>query len=227
MRSLPDPRLALAVAVLALAAGCDERAPGDERDRRKAETVVAALGDSITAGAPAWDPNPALRAEIAPDPRSQYEYWAERRLRGTRFRNCGVSGERTDQIAARLERCARGSHVLIVQGGVNDIAQRRPIEAAARNLRRMVRRAKKLHLRVALVELLPWNTGYPAADGPIRELNAMIRDIARQERVRLFRWYRRLEDPARPGRMRAEWTAEGIHPSIAGYRRLGEVVELP
>ncbi len=31
-----------------------------------------------------------------------------------------------------------------------------------------------------------------------------------------------LEDPAVPGRMRPELTAHGDHPSIAGYRLLGE-----
>ena len=32
-----------------------------------------------------------------------------------------------------------------------------------------------------------------------------------------------LEDPEQPGRMRDDWTFEGDHPSIAGYRLLGEL----
>ena len=36
-------------------------------------------------------------------------------------------------------------------------------------------------------------------------------------------FYQTLEDPERPGRMRAEWTADGNHPSVAGHRRLGEL----
>jgi len=37
-------------------------------------TVVACLGDSITAGTPLWDPDPILRARIgtAADERSQW-----------------------------------------------------------------------------------------------------------------------------------------------------------
>ena len=31
-----------------------------------------------------------------------------------------------------------------------------------------------------------------------------------------------LEDPTRPGTMKAAWTYEGDHPSVAGYRLLGE-----
>lgn len=32
-----------------------------------------------------------------------------------------------------------------------------------------------------------------------------------------------LEDPAEPGVMREDWTADGDHPSVEGYRRLGEI----
>ena len=191
--------------------------------------MVAALGDSITAGSPLWDPDAGVRGRIgvALDPESQYEYWAQLRLRRTRFRNCGVSGERTDQIARRLRGCARGADVLVVQGGVNDIAQGRHLDAAAENLQAMVRQGKRLGLRVALVEVLPWNNGYPAAAPDIRELNRLIADIGRQDGVPVFPGYRRLEDPRARGRMKREWTADGDHPSVAGYRRLAEVVELP
>src|SRR2546422_676976 len=66
---------------------------------------------------------PANGLGFGPDPRSQYEYWAHRDDPRLRFRNCGIYGERTSQIAARLRACARGADVLIVQGGINDIAQ--------------------------------------------------------------------------------------------------------
>ena len=36
-----------------------------------------------------------------------------------------------------------------------------------------------------------------------------------------------LEDPSAPGRMKAEWTADGDHPSVEGYRRLGEIAFQP
>ena len=191
-------------------------------------TLVAALGDSITAGSPAWDPSEEVRRRSgASDPQSQYEYWAERRLRGARFRNCGVFGERTDQIARRLDRCARGAQVLIVQGGINDIAQGRGIDGAARNLRSMVRRGRGLGLRVALVEVLPWTNGYPRADPLIRALNRRIGAIGRDTGVPVYPWYDRLEDPRAPGRMRAELTPDGDHPSVQGYRRLAADVRLP
>lgn len=138
-----------------------------------------------------------------------------------------MPGERTDEIAARLEDCADGADALIVQGGVNDLSQGRAPESAARNLRAIVRRAKRLGLRVAIAELLPWNGGYPAAAAAIDELNRRITRIGRDESAPVLQWHDELEDPARPGRMRLELTSDLAHPSIAGYRRLGESVELP
>jgi lysophospholipase L1-like esterase len=187
--------------------------------------LVAALGDSITAGSPAWDPDPAVRAGIAaPDPESQWEHWAALADPSLAFRNCGIYGQRTDQIARRLEACAADASVLVVQGGINDIAQHRPVEPAAANLRTMVRLGRELGLAVALADVLPWNNGWPRAEHPIRELNELVHAVAAEEGVLLLRFHETLEDSARPGRMREELTSDGDHPSVAGYRLLGELV---
>jgi lysophospholipase L1-like esterase len=179
--------------------------------------VVAALGDSITEGSPGYD------SRRGGDEASQWEYWAARADPRLQFRNCGIYGQRTDEIMERLEECARGAEVLVVQGGINDIAQGRSLETAAENLRTMVRRGKKLGLGVALADVLPWNNGWPEAEPAIRRLNALLADIARDEGVPLLPFHDTLEDPDRAGRMREEWTSDGDHPSVAGYRRLGEV----
>ena len=187
--------------------------------------VVAALGDSITAGSPAWDPDPRIRELIwNPNPESQYEYWAARADPRLEFANYGHYGHRTDEIARRLESCAAGADLLILQGGVNDIAQRRTVETAAANLTGMVRSARRLGVPVLLAEALPWNTGWPDAEPAIRRLNQLIAAIGREESVVVLPFYETLEDPARPGRMREEWTSDGDHPSVEGYRLLGELV---
>jgi lysophospholipase L1-like esterase len=134
-----------------------------------------------------------------------------------------VYGERTDQIRTRLEGCVPGADVLVVQGGINDIAQGVAVEIAAENLREMVRRGKEVGLRVVLADVLPWNNGWPRAEPEIRRLNARIAAIAREEGVTLLPFHDTLEDPRRRGRMREEWTSDGDHPSVAGYRRLGEL----
>src|SRR5688572_11050979 len=75
------------------------------------EIVVVALGDSIHAGSPFWDPDPAVRTQIGErlDEQSQWEFWAARKDRRLRFHNCGVYGDRTDQIAKRFERSTAGA----------------------------------------------------------------------------------------------------------------------
>lgn len=97
------------------------------------------------------------------------------------------------------------------------------MEAAAENLRAMVRRGKELGLVVVLVDVLPWNNGWPDAEPKIRSLNELIQEIARGEDALLLPFHDTLEDPERPGRMPEEWTSDGDHPSIEGYRRLGEL----
>lgn len=223
-------RLSLPALIVFLLVGCGGAGPvttGADSDR--GSTLVAALGDSITAGAPLWDPDPAIRAQIgAVDERSQYEYWAARHDPALEFRNCGVSGERTDQIALRLDDCAAGADALVIEGGINDIAQGRPVVAAARDLQAIAERGKQLGLAVVIVELLPWNNGHPAADDEIARLNRLIHSIGRDLGIPVLRWHRALEDPERPGTMRPELTIDGDHPSVAGYRILGgHYFELP
>jgi lysophospholipase L1-like esterase len=173
-----------------------------------AEVHVAAVGDSITAGSP-WDDDPAIgwpAAAAEADPR-------------LRFTVRAMHGRRTDEIAGWLDEAAAGADVLVVQGGINDIAQGRPVAEAAANLRAMIRRGQELGPRVAVANVLPWNNGWPRAEAAIRELNALVDGMG----VPVLRFHETLEDPERPGRMRDEWTVEGDHPSIEGYRRLGRL----
>jgi lysophospholipase L1-like esterase len=187
--------------------------------------LVAALGDSITSGSPGYDPDPVARAKygFGADPRSSFEYWAQREDPGLVFRNCGVFGQRTDEIAARLGRCTEDAEALIVQGGINDIAQGRTIAEAAANLRSMVQRGKELGIPVAITDVLPWNNGFPGADPKIRQLNRRIAGIADAADVPVLPFHDTLEDPERPGRMAEPLTAEGDHPSVKGYRLLGRL----
>jgi lysophospholipase L1-like esterase len=189
------------------------------------EFLVVGLGDSITAGNPGWDPDPARRPFEDPgdDETSQYLYWAARANPGMQYRNHGVGGERTDEIRARLESAVVGADVIVVQGGINDIVQGRAVELAAGDLEATVRRAKELAPVVLLPNVLPWNNGWPDAEPQILDLNALIARLAESEDALLLPFHGTLEDPERPGRMKAEWTPDGNHPSVEGHRRLGEL----
>jgi lysophospholipase L1-like esterase len=185
--------------------------------------TVVTIGDSISAGTPGWDPDPSVREKHgASNPMSQWQYWAGKAHAELLFRNCGVNRERTDQITARFKACAVDAQAVVIQGGINDIVQDRPIALAARDLHGMVRQAKDAGLDVAVANVLPWNNGTPQAREKIAELNGLIGEFARTEDVVLLPFYETLENPDELGTMRLEWTVDGNHPSIEGHRRLGE-----
>jgi lysophospholipase L1-like esterase len=185
--------------------------------------IIGCLGDSITAGSPLWDPDDAVRAKIdQPDERSQWVWWAMRMHGDLDLRNHGVHGQRTDEIAKRFDAAAAGAEALVVQGGINDVVQGRPVEQAAANLAGMVHRARNSGLRVAIADVLPWNNGDAQAASEIARLNGLIRAIAENVGVPLFPFHATLADPSRPSRMRDEWTDDGDHPSVDGHRLLGE-----
>lgn len=187
-------------------------------------TIVATLGDSITAGTPGWDPDPRVReAKGARDERSQYQYWAAAAAPHLSFVNHGVNGERTDEIALRLDRAAQGAAAIVVQGGINDIVQGRAVQDAAADLLAIARRARELDLAVAIADVLPWNKGWPDAVPHIDELNRLVAAAARVEDFPILRFHDTLVSGELPGRMPAEWTSDGSHPSVEGYRRLGRL----
>jgi lysophospholipase L1-like esterase len=181
--------------------------------------VVAVAGDSISAGSPLWDPDPAVRARIAaPDERSHWQWWAARADSRLEFRTTAVYGERTDQIALRLDLVLDGADVLVVQGGINDVVQQRPVEEAARNIEAMLERGRAAGASLAVADVLPWNNGDERAAEDIVRLNALIRRLG----VPLLPFHDTLADPADPTRMREALTDDGDHPSIEGHRLLGE-----
>ena len=176
--------------------------------------LVAVVGDSISAGSPLWDPDPRVRERIGAraDERSQWQWWAARRDPSLEFRTRAVYGKRTDEVAAFLDDVVPGADLLVVQGGINDIAQRRSVDDAARNLGTIVERGRALGLPVALADVLPWPNGDERAARAIARLNELIRAIPK---VTLLPFHDTLASVDR-------WSDDGDHPSVDGHRLLGE-----
>jgi lysophospholipase L1-like esterase len=184
-----------------------------------ARIVVAVAGDSISAGSPLWDPDPAVRARIPePDERSQWQWWAARADPRLEFRTTAVYGERTDQIKRRLDLVLDGADVLIVQGGINDVVQGESVAEAVLHIAAMVIRGRKAGLAVAVADVLPWNNGDARATADISSFNALLQPLS----APVLPFHDTLADPADPSRMREGLTDDGDHPSIEGHRLLGE-----
>ena len=175
--------------------------------------IVGVVGDSISAGSPLWDPDPAVRAAISnPDERSQWQWWAAQRDPRFEFRTRAVYGKRTDEIEAFLDDVVDGADVVVVQGGINDIAQQRSVDDAARNLANIVERGRSLGLSVVLADVLPWPRGDERAARDIVRLNELLHDVDGVTQLRFH-------DTLAP---LAGWSDDGDHPSVDGHRLLGE-----
>jgi len=175
--------------------------------------IVGVVGDSISAGSPLWDPDPAVRATISDlDERSQWQWWAAQSDPRLEFRTRAVHGKRTDEIAAFLDDVVDGADVLVVQGGINDIAQQRSVDDAARNLGQIVQRGRSLGLAVVLADVLPWPAGDERAAHDIARLNELVHGIGGVTPLRFY-------DTLAP---REGWSDDGAHPSVDGHRLLGE-----
>jgi lysophospholipase L1-like esterase len=185
--------------------------------------LVAVAGDSISAGSPLWDPDPGVRARIpSPDERSQWQWWAAQTDVRLEFRTTAVYGERTDQIARRLDLVLAGADALVVQGGINDVVQRRPVEEAAGNIEAMLDRGRAAGLALAVTDVLPWNNGDERAAAEIARLNELIRRLAVSVGATFLPFHDTLADPSDGTRMVEGLTDDGDHPSVEGHRLLGE-----
>jgi lysophospholipase L1-like esterase len=174
--------------------------------------IVAVVGDSISAGSPLWDPDPAVLRTIArPDERSQWQWWASRLEPRLEFRTRAVYGKRTDEIAAFVDEVAPGADLLVVQGGINDIAQGRPVAAAAGSLAAMVADGRGRGLPIAVADVLPWPNGDERAAGEIARLNALVRSIVGAALLPFHDTLSAVEG----------WSDDGDHPSVTGHRLLG------
>ena len=133
-----------------------------------------------------------------------------------RFAVRAVYGKRTDEIAAWLDEAVEGVEVLVVQGGSTNIAQGPQVADAAENSPRWpdapgARPARRRRER-------PRNNGWPGAEAPIRELNAQIATLRAGAALS-----RDAGGPEAAGPDARTWTSDGDHPSVEGYRRLGEL----
>lgn len=168
--------------------------------------TVVFLGDSLTAGLglPMDQTFPSL---IEARLRAEHRLW--------KVVNAGVSGDTTAGGLARLDWIYKQKvDVLVVALGANDGLRGIPVEQTERNLRAILRRARKKGSRVLLVGIrLPDNFG-PQAQA---RFAAIYPRLAAEFRVALVPFL--LEGVAmEPGLNQAD----GIHPNAAGAHKVAD-----
>src|SRR5215208_4870759 len=111
---------------------------------------IVAMGDSTTAGTPAFtSPREAPPAGKG-DETSQYAYWLMKAHPDWEVVNQGINAQRSDTIAARFDEdvIAKKPAVVVIIAGVNDVYQGRPARHVKDQLAAMYTRAHAAGVRV-------------------------------------------------------------------------------
>lgn len=186
---------------------------------------IVAMGDSTTAGTPAWKSRIEAPPAGSGDETSQYAYWLMRAEPSWEVINQGVNGERSDQILARFDRdvIAQKPAAVVVLAGVNDVYQGRPVSHVVQQLRTMYDRAKAVGISVVAGSIVPYNTATAEQNARMHEINAWIRATAEADPAIAFVDTRTAA--AAPGNIdRLFESPDELHPSPAGYRRMADAI---
>jgi len=186
--------------------------------------TIVALGDSTTAGHPAFCSPLENPPDGEGDERSQYLYWIGKRHPDWRLLNRGVGGERSDEVLRRFDRDVLGAQpdLVVVIAGVNDLFQGYAAEWVREHLRKIYEKGLQAHISVMAGTILPYNGISEETQNQMAEVNEWIRAYAKEREMGFCDTFKALNDPVRPGNLVN--TADGIHPDVEGYRKMGEAI---
>jgi lysophospholipase L1-like esterase len=221
-----------AAAMLVALAACNAGSPTGPTPARGAPrvthrigvTTVLAFGDSITLGLFSPAPNSTMSLGPWTSYPARLQVLLSARYQGQTIvvQNGGAAGERAAVAADRLSRWLRAANpnVVILLDGVNDIVASGAVGglAALTALRSMADEVKASGGSVILCTLLPQRVGGIRAADPfvVAAFNELVRELAREEGVRLVDLAREL-DVSLIG-------FDGLHPTEAGYVRMANVI---
>ena len=188
--------------------------------------TIVALGDSTTAGTPGFQSPVEAPPDGAGNVESQFAYWLMQAHPDWRVLNRGVNGERSDQIAARFDRdvLAHAPAVVVILAGVNDVYQGRTVAHVTTQLSAMYDRAAGARIPVVAGSIVPYNTATADQNARMHEINAWIAAATAHDPNLHFADTRRAA--AASGNLdRLAGSPDGLHPDIAGYRRMAEALD--
>jgi lysophospholipase L1-like esterase len=182
--------------------------------------TILCIGDSHTAGFPDYDPF------MGGDPESSYQFWLNRELLKIdpdvhyTLINEGMCGDTSRGIVSRIIQFLKikACDLVILAGGTNDLGSTNGNEVFG-NLRRGYEACLQHNIPVIAPAIPPVSLhGYVPH---VIELNKKIEAYASQHQTIFFSdWFTILKDDQ--GFLADAYNAgDGIHLSIAGYKRIG------
>jgi lysophospholipase L1-like esterase len=195
--------------------------------------VIVALGDSITDGAASaidanasWPDVLSKRLPSLPDgtPVSVINMGiGSNRLVASDRAGPPATSRFADDVLAR----PNVSHVILMEG-INDISyENAPPEQLIKAYEDLVARARERGIKVFGATLLPIQKSVkdtPGNEATRQAVNRWIRNAGAFDAVIDFE--KVVQDPDNPLAIRADLTGDYVHPNTAGYRLMGEAVDL-
>jgi lysophospholipase L1-like esterase len=187
--------------------------------------TIVALGDSTTAGTPGFLSPVEAPPDGSGDVTSQYAWWLKQAEPSWRVLNRGINRERTEAIAARMERDVFGHapDVLVLLAGVNDVYDGDAPDAIQHRLEAMYTRALAADMPVVACSIIPFDTATAEHNACMRAVNAWIRETCTRTPHMAFCDTRAATaHPEAPDRLRE--SPDGLHPSPAVYRAMADAL---
>ena len=186
--------------------------------------TIVGLGDSTTAGTPAFQSPLEAPPEGEGNPESQYAYWMMRSHPDWSVLNRGINGQTVAEVRARFDRDVLRvkPEYVIVLAGVNDIYGGASAESVERELAAMYADALDAGIVPVAASVLPYDRATPRATAAIFTLNIWIESLAKVLHIPFCDTHAAVADPAKPDRLRG--SPDGLHPDVDGYRRMGEAL---
>ncbi|HET7696968.1 MAG TPA: GDSL-type esterase/lipase family protein [Vicinamibacterales bacterium] len=187
---------------------------------------IVAMGDSTTAGTPAFKSPREAPPGGSGDETSQYAYWLMRAHPEWEVVNQGINAQRSDQIAARFDAdvLAQKPRVVVIVAGVNDVYQGRPAQHVIDQLQSMYRRAHAAGIRVVAGTIIPYNTATPDQNARMKAINDWIRGRAGQGDPPVTVVDTRAAVAAADNPDMLASSPDQLHPDAAGYRRMADAI---
>lgn len=179
-------------------------------------TRIVALGDSTTAGTPAYLSPLEHPPDGQGDVTSQYAYWLRLARPDWEILNRGINGQRTDEIRARFERDVTRNRpqATVILAGVNDVYQHRPLAEIQGHLTAMYARARELGIVVVAGTVIPYDTARAPENEELHALNRWILALD----LPVCDFHQAVQDVRNPDHLRQ--SPDGLHPTPSGYHRM-------
>jgi lysophospholipase L1-like esterase len=148
------------------------------------------------------------------------------------FIDRGISAQTTPQMLVRFRNDVINLNpsVVVILAGTNDIAGNSgptTIENIFGNIASMAELAKANNIKVVLCSVLPvyeysWSPGLEPAEKIIK-LNALLQSYANKNKHVYVDFHSALADEKKG--MKAEYSPDGVHPNLKGYKVMDDLVE--